>query len=59
MLGDNENPVFVVDWKMQTVERYEHPDWMQTSEVINTIKENKPDQTWNLSEFVNGYAVAA
>jgi hypothetical protein len=44
---------------MQTVERYEHPDWMQTSEVINTIKENKPDQTWNLSEFVNGYSVAA
>jgi len=59
MLGDNENPVFVVDWKMQTVERYEHPDWMQTSEVINTIKENKPDQTWSLSEFVNGHAVAA
>ena len=58
-LGDNENPVFIVDWNSQTVERYECPDWRHINEVTDTVKERKPDQTWSLSEFVNGHAVAA
>jgi hypothetical protein len=56
-IGDNENPIYVVDWASQTVEIYECDGWSDVSHQ-EKLEQRAPSFRIALDEFVSK-AVAA